>query len=377
MAIELNVLVVGSDGQPVPSPIITLYVLDKQWHECPMEPRIRQQANFFNSEKTFAAATGSFGPFLVYGSVMAAGFSPAYFPMTPWDGQATLNIPVTLASFKKPFKTMPRFWKANLCGIRIMGLPFVPGMEGAPDDLFLSWFYDRYQPIEREFIRGVMHAGGYTHWLLSWPDSRDFGESIQQFRATCQELIADGFYPCVMLSSKDHDPADVRAILAGLAPVLSALVGVVPAFSVGWELSLWLTPTQVQQLIDSISDSCYKQIGTLLYVHFQEGYPSFQQPGGTVADFWKLQVGKLTGLLYQKILSQNDAEFLDSINDCLERFGGGFGMPTGFDFVALELTAAQQFSGSCSEEEGNRIGRLAINAPHVNGIGVSGSGNGS
>lgn len=312
--------------------------------------------------------------FAFTGSTAQPPEGPNYYRLTSGPNQA---FTLTAQSFKKPFKTMPRFWKANMCGIRIDGLPVVSGMEGAPPGLFLSWFYDRYFPVEREFIRGVMRVSGYTHWLLSWPDSRSFGQSPQQFKAICQELIADGFYPCVFLSSKDHDPPDVPTIMDGLSHVLPALVGVVPAFCIGWELSLWLSPTQVQELIDVIAPICLRQAGTLVYVHFQEGYPSFQQPGGTVADFWWPQVGKLTGLLYQKKLSQNDAEFLDSIKDCLERFAGGFNMPTGFDFVALEISAMQQFAGACSEAEGDRLGRLAINAPKVNGVGVSGSGNGS
>ncbi len=316
-------------------------------------------------------ATPAGRPMTLY--VMAPGFlNYIAYPTTTTGNQV---IKAELQPFKKPFKTAPRFWKANMCGIRIHGLPPVHG--GAADaSLFLSWFYDRYLPTEREFIRGVMRASGYTHWLLSWPDSRSVGESPQQFAATCRELIADGFYPCVMLSSKDYDAPDVLAIMEAWDVVLPLLVGVVPMFCVGWELSLWLSPTQVQQLIDYLSEWLDAHDTTLRYVHFQEGYPSFQQNGGTVADFWKLQVGKLTGLLYQKILAQNDAEFLDSIHDCLERFGGGFGMPTGFDFVAMEISAAQQFAGTCSEDEGNRLGRLAINAPKVNGVGVMGSGNG-
>jgi hypothetical protein len=280
-----------------------------------------------------------------------------------------------------PFSPAPRFWKGNMCGVRVAGLPPVAGGANDPS-LVLSWFYDRYSPSDRARIRSAWRARGITHVLLSWPDSRSGNADIQiavavvQFRLICQELIADGFFPCVMLSSKDFDPADVNAIMNGLVPVLQELVGVVPMFCIGWELSLWLSPTQVQQLIDMIAPMVQRQPGTLLYVHFQEGYPSFQQPGGTVADFWNPNVGKLTGLLYQKILSQNDAQFLDSLNDCLQRFGGGFNMVKGFDFVALELTAAHQFNGSCSEAEGNRIGSLAISAQHVNGVGVNGSGNG-
>ena len=274
-----------------------------------------------------------------------------------------------------PFNPAPRYWKANMCGTRVAGLPPVDG--GAKDpSLVLSWFYDRYNAGDRARIRESWHARNLTHVLLSWPDSRSFGQSPQQFLATCQELIADGFFPCVMLSSKDHDPADVNAIINGLQPVLDLLVSTVPMFCIGWELSLWLSPTQVQQLIDALSPICLRQVGTLVYVHFQEGYPSFQQSGHTVADFWNPNVGKLSGLLYQKKLSQNDAEFLDSINDCLQRFSGGFNMVKGFDFVALELSAADQFNGSMSEAEGDRIGQVAITAPAVNGVGVMGSGNG-
>lgn len=262
-------------------------------------------------------------------------------------------------------------------GIRVAGLPFVSGMEGAPPGLFLSWFYDRYDDPTRASIRAGMRAKGYTHWLLSWPDARAHGCSLARFKALCEELIAEGFYPCVMLCSKDFDDHEVSNILAGLKPVLDALVGIVPMFCVGWELSLWQNPTTCQELIDAIAPRCLKQAGTLVYVHFQEGYPSFQQPGGSVADFWNLNVGKLTGLLYQKIIAQTDAQFLDSLYDCLVRFAGGFNMVPGFDFVALELSVMTQFAGTCSEAEGDRIGRLAINAPQVAGVGVSGSGNGS
>jgi hypothetical protein len=275
-----------------------------------------------------------------------------------------------------PFAPAPRFWMANMGGIRVAGLPFVSGMEGAPADLFLSWFYDRYDHATRATIRAAMKAEGYTHWLLSWPDARGRGSSLAQFKAYCQELIEDGFFPCVFLSSKDFDDHEVSSILAGLEPVLDALVGVVPMFCVGWEMSLWQNPTTLQELIDALASRVHRQPGTLFYVHLQEGYPSFQQPGKDVADFWNLQIGKLTGLLYQKILSQNDAQFLDSIKDCLERFSGGWNMPTGFDFVACELTVMTQFSGACSEAEGDRIGQLAIDAPPVNGVGVMGSGNG-
>lgn len=131
--IELNVHVTDGAGQPIPAAIITLYVLDKNWRECPMEPRIRQQANFYNGTGPFAAATNTQGPFQVYGSVMAAGFNPGYFPMQPWDGTATLTIPVALTpSFRKPLAELARLrgaiWTARL------DLPYGP-RPGQPDNI--------------------------------------------------------------------------------------------------------------------------------------------------------------------------------------------------------------------------------------------------
>lgn len=279
------------------------------------------------------------------------------------------------------FSPAPRFWRANMCGIRIAGLPPIPG--GAADSsLFLSWFYDRYDVGWRGAIRGQMQTKNHSHWLLSWPDARANGCSPQQFLNYCHELIADGFYPCVMLCSKDYDPKEVDTILSGLGQILPLLIGVVPMFCIGWELSLWLTPTQVQQLIDAITSQTLTQPGTLNYVHFQQGYFAFQQPGGTTADFWKANVGKLTGVLHQRDLSWDKPMYQARIVDCLQRFAGGFNFPSNsgfghpFDFVALEITAIDQFNGRMSEADGNAWGQTALGTPPVGTVQVMGAGNG-
>lgn len=279
------------------------------------------------------------------------------------------------------FKPAPRVWAGNMCGIRVPGLPPVAGGAENPE-LFLSWFYDRYDAQVRGSIRTWMRGKGYTHWLLSWPDSRAFGQSPEQFLATCRELIAEGFFPCVMLSAKDLDPPDVPAILGNIGVVLPLLVGVVPMFCVGWELSLWLSPAQVQQLIDALTPQWLAQPGTLGYVHFQQGYFAFQQSPGTTADFWRLQVGKLHGVLHQRDLSWDQDMYQARITDCLERFAGGFNCPPSsgfghpFDFVALEITAQPQFDGGMTEWDGDAWGRVAITTPPSGGVSVMGSGNG-
>jgi hypothetical protein len=268
-----------------------------------------------------------------------------------------------------------------MCGVRVAGLPPVDG--GAADSsLVLSWFYDRYDATARAQIRTAWKQRSYTHVLLSWPDSRAFGQSPSQFAAMCRELIANGFYPCVMLCSKDHDPPDVIGIFSNIAPVLPLLVGLVPMFCVGWELSLWLSPFDVQSLIAGLSYQWLKQPGTLGYVHFQQGYFAYQLPGLTTADFWKANVGKLTGVLHQRDLSWDQPMYQARITDCLQRFAGGFNFPTDsgfghpFDFVALEITAQSQFEGQMTEADGDHWGQVAITTPPSGNVRVMGSGNG-
>lgn len=283
------------------------------------------------------------------------------------------------------FKPAPRFWKANMCGSRIAALQPVSGGASGNPSLFLEWFYDRYDDEDRARARADHKQKGLTHWLLSWPDSRAFGRTPQQFKETVEELIADGFYPCVMWCSKDIDPHDVEQIKANIRPVIGLLQNILPLACVGWELSLWLSPTNVQDLIDWL----YPQLtpwGCRLYVHFQQGYFAFQQPGGVTADFWKANVHKLTGVLHQRDLSWDAVMYQARIVDCLQRFAGGFGFPSDsgfdhpFDFVALEITAALQFDGKMSEGSGQAWGRTAIDSPQTQGplgvVKVMGSGNG-
>lgn len=290
------------------------------------------------------------------------------------------------------FRPAPRFWRGNMCGVRVADLPDIPG--GAADaSLVLSWFYDRYDARDRARIRATWRARRYTHVLLSWPDSRAFGASPAAFADTCAELIDDGFYPCPMLYSKDHDPDDTAGILTNIAPVMPHLIGLVPLACIGFELSIELSPTTVQELIDTLAPPLV-EAGCRVYVHFQQGYGSFQQPSTPTEkyyfkDFWNLNVGKLTGLLHQKVLTHPPEAYRyasGGLVDILIRFAGnagcapdsGFGHP--FDCIALEIDATQQFAGEHSEAIGDVWGRWATDTPAQGGPGglvhVMGSGNG-
>lgn len=280
----------------------------------------------------------------------------------------------------------PRTYSGNMCGIYLEGLPSVPGGASNPA-LVLSWFYDRYGAADRTRIRQAWKQRGLTDVLLSWPDSRAVGQSPQAFHATCDELYADGFEPAVMLYSKDFDPPDVPEIQRRMSAVVPLLTQHVGRICVGWELSIALQPIQVQQLTDWLAPQVTPW-GGRLYVHFQEGYASFDVdgPNASFAGYWNRNIGKLTGILHQRVQTGRDqwdeGMYQARMVDILERFAGGyncspesgFGHP--FDLICLEITAMDAFNANLSEAEQNRWSRVAVTTPPVGGVRVMGSGNG-
>lgn len=323
-----------------------------------------------------------------------------WFLRTTYDYVAGLPIDAAIAKHRAEWRRAlglpvftvapiaPRIYAGNLCGVRVSGLPAVPG--GAPNpSLALSWFYDRYSAADRGRIRDVWR-GKYPDVLLSWPDSRAIGRTPNDFAATCVELYRDGFMPCVMLLSKDYDPHhNAEECLRRVEEILPWLLTPRRAsrICIGWELSLWLSPSEVQFLVDQIAPRCQAS-GVKTYVHFQQGFSHFAPdgPNATFASYWNQQVGKLTGLFHQRDLNQREDEYRFRLSDILIRFAGGFntvsdnGFGQPFDCVAFEITAALQFSGAMSEAEGNRWGQVALSAQTFDGplgeVRVMGSGNG-
>ena len=337
-----------------------------------------------------------------------AGQSPnpgmgVWFLRTTYDYLAGLPLEVSIAKHRIEWRLAlglpafneapiaPREYSGNLCGIRQSGLSPVPGGSSDPT-LVLSWFYDRYSGAQRQVLRDAWRARGQYDVLLSWPDSRAVGKTPNDFAATCVELYEAGLRPCVMLLSKDFDPHhNQEECLRRAEEILPWLLTPRRAsrICIGWELSLWLSPSEVQFLVDHIALRC-QQAGVKTYVHFQEGFSHFDEdgPNASFAGYWNRQVGKLTGLLHQRRLTWSEQEYAFRLDDITIRFSGGFntvpdnGFGQPFDCVAFEITAERQFNGGMSEEEGNRWGRIALQNTSVyqgplGPVRVMGSGNGS
>ncbi len=284
----------------------------------------------------------------------------------------------------------PRTYIGQMCGVHVPGLPPIDG--GAADaSLVLSWFYPRYSSEWRTAIRSAWKARGYLDVLVSWPDDRGFGLSANQHVSMCQELAADGFRPCDMLSSKVYDPRDdVAGTLANIQPALSLLLSsdAVSRYCVGWELNLWNSPQSLQAITDGLAAQIVPS-GRPLYVHFSSGEFAWEPDGTDSATYWNANVGKLTGILHQRDPNEDLVNgvhvcgaYQARIVDCLERFNGadgfvtdsGFGHP--FDFIALEITAQPQFNGQMDEATGDAWGTCALTTPPSGDVHVMGSGNG-
>lgn len=285
----------------------------------------------------------------------------------------------------------PRTFTGNFCGVRVPGLPAVPGSSTAVPDLVLSWFYNRYDADWRAKMRETWRSKGYLDVVLSWPDSRATGTSPEQFVDLCRELVNDGFLPTVFLLSKEFDPhQDVPGCLANINQVLDLLLSprACSRICVGWELGIdsWLLPPQVQEIVDYVAPKCVAA-QVKCYVHFQQGYAHLDWgPNVTFAGYWNREIGKLTGLLHQRDLSWSAEEYQSRMNDILLRFAGGFncspdsGFGHPFDLIAFEITAQPQFNGQTSEAQGDALGRVALGSPTAQGpfgaVSVMGSGNG-
>lgn len=276
----------------------------------------------------------------------------------------------------------PRTYAGNMCGVRIPDLPPIPGGGSADPTLALSWFYPFYDAVHRTSIRRSWQ-GRYPDVLLSWPDAHARGFSVPMFINVCAELVADAFRPCVFFASKDFDAPDVASIVGSAVPCLRGLIAaqMISRACVGFELNLFLSPAQVQQLIDMFS-SLTVPAGIPLYVHFSSGYFAYQPDGGTTADFWNLNRHKLRGILHQRDPNEDhgdQGEYQARIKDCLDRFAGGFGFvppdPPN-DFIACEITASEQFNETMDEATGDAWGRAALATPPSGSVRVMGSGNG-
>lgn len=302
-------------------------------------------------------------------------------PLGPFDHASTdpqTGAPLPVAT-TLPYTINPQpsilYRRENAWGVTVPNLPVIPGgADGPAKDRLLSWFIDRYSLSDQESALLTYAERGYTHFTLSWPDSRAVGQSIDDYVRTAKRVQSFGLWVDHHFFSKDFDgqnpdPVSVYAVIDALRDA-----GAIDCATVGWELNAFNSPEHIQTLIDGV---CQQTEGIPTYLHFLPHYASWQGNHEKPTDFWVRQQGKIQGLKYQCVPDWSVGMMQARINDVLVRLirGGVWGLPQTFDVIGWETIATLQFNNDADEDRGDLVGFETLCSPGP--MPLSGFGNGA
>ena len=222
------------------------------------------------------------------------------------------------------------YLRADAWSITLPGLPFVPGgsSQQPAQNRFLSWFFDRYPPEWQHRWLEQNGLNGYTHGILSPPDSiQGVGRSLAQVVDTHGQLKHAGLYVHSMLASKLYQPHDmgVQQFIDYAFPIMDALTsaGVVDEFCPAWEMDLFNVPGETTLEIckkigahaHAAGCSCWLHFSTHVTAWFADGDPRGRY------GFWQDLGGDVDGLDYQGDSAWGQDEWQARIVDTLHQFG--------------------------------------------------------
>jgi hypothetical protein len=287
-------------------------------------------------------------------------------PLPPFDEGTWESVDGGAPAFHPVYTELPappapfgdaRWWRGDAWGVTVPGLPYVAGgAQGAAQSRVLTYFLDRYGREWEDRILDAHLVRGYTHFSLSPQDSFAHGLSLADYVAMATRVRRAGFHVHHLLRSKYYtaptfDPADARPTIEALLEA-DALQILTP----GWECNFW-SPTMVRQMIDH--DAAVVGTRCLVMLHFYAHYISWQENHETPTDFWKANVGKVDGVLYQCDPVWSAGMASARINDALVRLspGGLWGLGDSgrghpIDVVGWELIATLQFNNGHTTPDG-------------------------
>lgn len=217
------------------------------------------------------------------------------------------------------------FLRADAWSITLPGLPFVPGGSSnhPSQDRFLSWFFDRYPADWQERWIEKNLEYGYTHVMLSPPDSFAFGTSLDEFREICDWLQSSGLFVHVMLSSKLYQPWNMSAqqFMDYAFPLMDSLKGLVDEYCPAWEMDLWNVAGDTNvQICKEIGAKAHEQDASC-WLHFSSHVTWWGAPGTDRYRYWNDLGPTVDGLDYQGDPSWTANEWQARIVDTLHQFG--------------------------------------------------------
>jgi hypothetical protein len=295
-------------------------------------------------------------------------------PLPPFPpGSYDRTLPWTLP-------TGPAVLRADAWGVTLPGAPWVLGGSSEHPERILSWFLDRFPEEWQAKILWQHGLNGYTHFILSAPDSIQGNEqSLDQFVALCRSVKAVLPYVTVFLGSKLYQPRDQTAAqwIAYVDPIMDALIAAqaVDEFVPAWEWNLFNVPGQttldvfrhVGQKAHAAQTSCWLHFSPEVTSWFVNGDPRGRY------GFWADLGADVDGLLYQTHPEWSIGETQARLVDTLTQFGQqGLGHKLRFYEDQAELMFSHDRP---NEDDANLRGYLAC---CTNGVSrVYGYGNGA
>lgn len=305
---------------------------------------------------TFFSGTGSDGGCAVE---LRAPLPPFDTPQPPEYLPVYTSKPLNQNFPEEPTKNWPI---ADWFSVEVPGLPWVDGQSSEHPYMALSYFLCKYTREWQEKILCEHAKRGYSHFMMHWGvANQDVGMSIPAFVDLA--LLVKQYIPYshIMLAGKgtgynDSNWDDPNGIRSYIEPVLEALVEANAVDMVSmFETNLWNIPgPPLQSILQGISDIC-KPHNVDEWVHFSTGVTFWGEMSR--AEWWRMQEGILTGLLYQGDVSWTMGKRQEQILLTTDRPAGMPQFADGtFKFCAAEMDGMLIYDPNFSEDIGNLHG---------------------
>lgn len=308
-----------------------------------------------------------------------------------------------------PFTSPPPsvdFYRGNFCGLRVPGVPAVPGSNADNPECVMACLLDNYAPADQKRYLKQYAEAGYTHLQRSIGHSLFFGHSLNDHIELSKRargdygLFADEWFLGVIeIQEREQDASYWKPLMD---PTIEAMLraGVIDTACVGWQLDQFMqnAPGNATiSLIAYIADALPPSVP--LYTHWVNEALAWWKTGGDVwtdrhgsinitdrFSWWKAMGPYLTGGHHQgnTTMARTDPKlYQDKMKDTLNSFTDGrmgrsrrSGVEQDFKLVVFECTGQDQFNGVCSEDEGDLVGYLLTCTNGDSGGVMSGYGNG-
>lgn len=301
------------------------------------------------------------------------------------------------------------FYRGNFCGIRVKGAPAVAGSNDQNPELVMAALLDNYpQRIQEKYLE--LYAGyGYTHLQRSLSHALGYGHSTQEFAALSRKAKAFGLFVDTWFIANEFPGFQPNQDASFWAPRLDPHIdlltgeGAIDLACPSWQMDQVNSGAPGNATLSVIKYVADKLPGVPIYTHWVNEALAWWKTGGEVwADehgslnvmdrftWWYACRPYLTGGHHQGNTTMARAQpklYQDKMLDTLDYFGGDTGKgnmgqslrsgtPQSFKLTVFECTAQDQFNGTCSEDEGDRVGYQLMCTTGKNAH-LSGYGNGA